>query len=274
MKNYNQSPLPFQGQKRRFLGEFKKALKDVPEEAIFVDLFGGSGLLSHTVKCERPGAKVVYNDFDNFSERIAAIPKTNALLKEIRFLTKDCIPDKRIDNEIKARVLTLLHNQRGFVDYITLSASLLFSGKYATNYEEIAKETFYNTVKQSDYVADGYLQGVERICVDYKKAFAEYKNNKNVVFLIDPPYLSTDAKSYKSYWKLRDYLDVLDTLQTGNYFYFTSNKSQLIELCNWFANRTAYASPFSGSTMVSVAGSVNFNAQYEDIMLYKIKQNE
>ena len=274
MKNYNQSPLPFQGQKRRFLNEFKKALKEVPEGVVFVDLFGGSGLLSHTVKSERPDATVIYNDFDNFAQRIAAIPETNKLLAEIRKLTKNCDKKKRIDNKIKASVLALLRTQIGFVDYITLSASLLFSGKYANNFEELEKETWYCCVKQSDYNADGYLQGVERVSEDYKKVFEQYKSNKDIVFLIDPPYLSTDAKSYKSYWKLRDYLDVLDTLQPGNFFYFTSNKSQLLELCQWFETRTAYTSPFSGSCMVSVAGSVNFNAQYEDIMLYKIKQNE
>ena len=27
MKNFNQSPLPFQGQKRRFMADFKEALK-------------------------------------------------------------------------------------------------------------------------------------------------------------------------------------------------------------------------------------------------------
>ena len=48
MKNYTQAPLPFQGQKRRFLNDFKKALHYFPTDATYVDLFGGSGLLSHT----------------------------------------------------------------------------------------------------------------------------------------------------------------------------------------------------------------------------------
>ena len=50
MKKYTQAPLPFQGQKRRFLKPFKTALESFPADAVYVDLFGGSGLLSHTVK--------------------------------------------------------------------------------------------------------------------------------------------------------------------------------------------------------------------------------
>lgn len=50
MKSFNQSPLPFQGQKRNFLRKLKTILPNYPNDAIYVDLFGGSGLLSHTVK--------------------------------------------------------------------------------------------------------------------------------------------------------------------------------------------------------------------------------
>lgn len=271
IKNYNQSPLPFQGQKRRFLNEFKTALKGVPDTAIFIDLFGGSGLLSHTVKQQRPNSKVIYNDYDNFSDRLAAIPRTNKIIAAIRTLLKDCEKDKPISAERKARILALLRKQEGFVDWITISSSLLFSGKYATALEQLEKETWYNKTKQTDYTAEGYLEGVDRLSTDYKNIFSQYEANPDAVFLIDPPYLSTDVTSYKSYWKLRDYLDVLDTLRTGNYFYFTSDKSQIVELCSWFETRTAHASPFSNATLVSVAGRVNYNANYQDIMLYKYK---
>ena len=98
MKNYNQSPLPFQGQKRRFLNEFKVALASFPEDAIYVDLFGGSGLLSHTVKQAKPEAKVVYNDFDGFSERLRNIPRTNLLLVDIREILKSGEKDKAVSS--------------------------------------------------------------------------------------------------------------------------------------------------------------------------------
>lgn len=81
---YNSAPLPFMGQKRRFVGEFKNALKQFPDATVFVDLFGGSGLLSHIAKQERPDARVIYNDYDDFHLRLENIPRTNALLAEDR----------------------------------------------------------------------------------------------------------------------------------------------------------------------------------------------
>lgn len=64
------APLPFVGQKRMFAREFIKVLGQFPDSTVFVDLFGGSGLLSHITKCVRPDATVVYNDFDNYRCRL------------------------------------------------------------------------------------------------------------------------------------------------------------------------------------------------------------
>ena len=68
-KHYLSAPLPFVGQKRMFASEFINVLKQYPDDAIFVDLFGGSGLLSHITKCQKPNAEVIFNDFDNYRHR-------------------------------------------------------------------------------------------------------------------------------------------------------------------------------------------------------------
>ena len=61
-KNYSQAPLPFMGQKRKWNRDFKRILKtEFADCDIFVDLFGGSGLLSHFAKTERPDTTVIYN---------------------------------------------------------------------------------------------------------------------------------------------------------------------------------------------------------------------
>ena len=78
------APLPFVGQKRMFAREFIKVLGQFPDSTVFVDLFGGSGLLSHITKCVRPDATVVYNDFDNYRCRLVNIPATNVLLSDLR----------------------------------------------------------------------------------------------------------------------------------------------------------------------------------------------
>lgn len=41
--NYNQAPLPFQGQKRKFVKLFAEKIETLPDDTVFVDLFGGSG---------------------------------------------------------------------------------------------------------------------------------------------------------------------------------------------------------------------------------------
>ncbi len=274
MKKYTCAPLPFQGQKRTFLKHFKEALKDFSNDATYVDLFGGSGLLSRTVKDIYPNATVIYNDYDNYSKRLAAIPQTNELLSLIRKLlhkvpNKSRVPlfDKyRIVKEVKSHF-----DKYNYVDFITLSASLLFSGKYATSMEQLEKETFYNRVRKSDIdCSSDYLEGLSVVHLDYKKLYDQYKQQSNIVFLLDPPYLSTDTKSYSSngYWRLKDYLDVLEVLSCDKYFYFTSNKSNLVELCEWFGDKFN-ANPFKGSTQKTVTNSVNKSSNYVDIMLYK-----
>ena len=122
-KNYTSAPLPFMGQKRKFIKEFKRVLEGYPDDVTIVDLFGGSGLLSHTAKRAKPNATVIYNDFDNYQRRIANIPRTNALLERIREITDGLPADKMIPVEVKARIIELIAEEErtGFVDYITLS---------------------------------------------------------------------------------------------------------------------------------------------------------
>lgn len=157
----------------------------------------------------------------------------------------------------------------GFVDYITLSGSLLFSGKYATSFEELEKQGFYHNLRQADYSCGEYLQGVEVVKHDYRELFEQYKDVPGVVFLVDPPYLSTEVGAYKSYWRLADYLDVLKVLQGHSYVYFTSNKSQIVELIDWFARTQFEGNPFEGAERREVNVTINKQAKYTDIMLYK-----
>ena len=271
MKTFSQAPLPFQGQKRKFLKDFKSALDQFSSNATYVDLFGGSGFLSHTVKQHLPDAKVIYNDFDGYSYRLDNVENTNAILHDIREITKDLPDTVKITDEYKKRIIDRINKEPGFVDCITISSSLLFSMNYVTEKEAFTKQTFYNNVKQTDYVVDGYLDGVDRVKKDYRDLYAEFRNKRDVVFLLDPPYLSTDVSTYnkKDYWKLADYLNVLKCVEDSAYFYFTSNKSQIIELCDWMELNGYCKNPFDGSVTVTKGTQLNRNSRYTDIMIYK-----
>lgn len=273
---YKAAPLPFQGQKRFFVEPYKKALIEMnqtKEIKIIVDLFGGSGLLSHTAKQALPKCQVIYNDFDNYHQRIKNIPNTNLLLEDLRELVKDEPQDKRISDAVKARLEDRIRAEEqkvGYIDYITISGSLLFSGNYANSFEELTKQRFYNTVRKSNYEpADGYLEGLDILRQDYRVLYERYKNIDGVVFIIDPPYLSTDVSTYSNYWKLADYLDVLGTLKDSSFVYFTSNKSQIVELLDWFNINYNMDSPFTGAKRVELRNAVNNQGGYTDIMMYK-----
>lgn len=270
-KVYQSAPLPFMGQKRMFIKEFRNVLKEFPDDAVYIDLFGGSGLLAHVTKQEKPAAQVVYNDFDNYRQRLENVGCTNALLAELREMVKDYPRGKLLPKELHERIIQRLEAKEvtGFVDYITLSSSLLFSMKYAVSLDALRKESFYNNVKMSDYVCNGYLDGLEVVSMDYKALVAQYESVPNVVYLVDPPYLSTEVGTYRMSWRLSDYLDVLTILHGKSYVYFTSNKSDILELCQWIGRNRWIGNPFDGATRTEMHRTLNYNSAYTDIMLYK-----
>ena len=270
-KQYLSAPLPFQGQKRMFAKEFIKVLENYPDGTVFVDLFGGSGLLSHITKCQKPNSVVVYNDFDGYCRRLESIPVTNAILADLREIVKTP-RNKPILGTEKERVLSCIRkyeHDNGFIDYITLSSSIMFSMKYATDLKTLEKETLYNNIRTTDYPdCQDYLDGLTVTSCDYKEVFGQYKDNPNVVFLVDPPYLSTDAGTYKMYWKLADYLDVLRVLAGHRFVYFTSNKSSILELCDWIGMNRNIGNPFEDCVKVEFNAHMNYNSFYTDMMLY------
>lgn len=270
-KIYNSAPLPFMGQKRRFVNQFREALREFSSATTFVDLFGGSGLLSHITARDRPDARVIYNDFDDYHLRIENVERTNAILAEICEILAGIPRMAKVPADAKAQIVALLeeHEQTGFVDYITISSSVLFSANYANDLEMLRKCTLYNNIKLSPYSCDSYLDGLEIVKADYRDLFAQHKDTPGVVFPVDPPYLSTEVGVYKCYWRLRDYLDVLRVIDGRPYIYFTSNKSNIVELIDWMQSNSIGGNPFIGATRREFNASMNAHAKYTDIMLYR-----
>lgn len=272
-KLYMSAPLPFVGQKRMFAREYIKVLEQFSDKTVFVDLFGGSGLLSHITKRMRPDATVVYNDFDDYRKRLESIPRTNLLLADFLRLAEGVPRHKPITGEAREKIYARIEMEEkewGYVDYITVSSSLMFSMKYKMSLDGLRKETLYNNIRKADYPTCGdYLEGLVITRQDYKDVFNAYKDTPSVVFLIDPPYLSTDVTTYSMYWKLSDYLDVLTILQGHPFVYFTSNKSAIIELCTWLGKNRMLGNPFEGCVKSEFNARMNYSAGYTDIMLYK-----
>ena len=256
-----------------FAKEYIKVLQQFPDGTTFVDLFGGSGLLSHIAKCQKPHSKVVYNDFDGYRLRLEHIPQTNELLAELREIVQGMPRYKPITGDAREKVFECLykHQERyGYLDFITISSSIMFSMKYCLSIEEMRKETLYNTIRKTDYsLCSDYLDGLTIVSADYKQVFNQYKNTPGVVFLVDPPYLSTDVGTYNMCWNLADYLDVLTVLIGHSFVFFTSNKSSILELCDWIGRNKHIGNPFEKCTKVEFNARMNYNSTYTDMMLYK-----
>ena len=258
-----------------FARQYIQVLEDYPDDAVYVDLFGGSGLLSHITKRIKPDATVVYNDFDNYRQRLDNIPRTNLLLADLRKLTEGLPRHKPIPGETRIKILHRIAKEEkdyGYADYITLSSSLMFSMKYRTTLEGMYGETLYNNIRKADYhPCPDYLDGLTITSQDYRKVFNQYKDVPNVIFLVDPPYLSTDVTTYTMSWGLSDYLDVLTVLQGHPFVYFTSNKSSILELCAWMGKNHTLGNPFEHCHKLEFNAHMNYNSSYTDMMLYTSK---
>lgn len=268
---FTSAPLPFQGQKRMFIKEFAHVVKETfPDASVFVDLFGGSGLLSRTAKDTLPHTKVIYNDYDHYTDRLAHISQTNALLARIRRIVEGEVRGQKLPEPVKQAICRYLHQRErsgDFVDTLTLSASLLFSGRFARTLDELCGQGMYHTVVQRDYSAEGYLNGLDITHQDYRQVYRQYRDTPGVVFIADPPYLSTDKQSYKGYWGISECLDVLRSLG-DRFIYFTSTKSEIVELAAWM-DRTVGWSPFRNAQVMTRRIAVNGTCGYTDVMIFR-----
>lgn len=273
IKRFSSSPLPFRGSKRYYVRRFREVLAQTQDIDTVVDLFGGSGLLSRVAKDTLPNCRVIYNDFDHYDTRLANAANTNALLRSIAPLLANVPDNKKVPTETKIKILELCaeEEKRHAVDYITLSGSLLFSGNWAQSYEELSKQTMYNRMVKTDYNVANYLSGLEVTHCDYRELFNAHKANKKALFLLDPPYLQTEHSAYKAdtYWKLKDYLDVLTLLDDTKYVLFTSGKSQIIELCDWI-NQSFGGKLLKDAQKYVQNSRINDFAAYKDIMIAKL----
>lgn len=265
---YTTAPLPFLGQKKDFAGRFSDALRCFTGITTVVDLFGGSGLLAHTAKQARPDLRVIWNDHDNYTRRLEGIPDTNVLLSRIRGLLKDAPKGKRVSDRLHAAILAEIQQWGGYLDTITVSSELFFAMNYASSIEDFVSKTYYNNAKEKIYTAAGYLEGVETARSDFRKLAARFKDDPSVCFVMDPPYLSTEAGHYEHFWRMADSLDTLPFLDGHPFFYFSSDKSRIIELCEWMERQHGIPSPFRNAIRMTRSGGIR-DIRITDLMLFR-----
>lgn len=232
---FNRAPLPFQGQKRNFIKQFNELIKDEfmsYRNGVFIDAFGGSGLLSHNIKQIYPNARVIYNDYDGYCERLAHIEETNEILRAINPHYEKYKKNEPLSSDDKVAITQILDdfkNKGFYIDWLTFSSVLFYGGNYAHNEAEFKKEKrFFLRANGSvpQYSAKGYLEGVEITHKDAIELIKEF-DGQEVVLVLDPPYLQTDKTGYKCFWGLRDFLKLIRLVREP-FIFFSSENSDIL----------------------------------------------
>lgn len=234
---YTKPPLPFMGNKRNMLKHIKQVLEtmradgEIDGESIFIDVFGGSGLVAHNIKQWYPRNQVIWNDYDNYQKRLDHIAQTESLRAWIYEKVRggeypNALP-KHIKQEILAHIHTL-ETQGEYIDYTSLSTYLLFCGNYARDFIELSKRSFYTHISATRLSAQGYLHGVERVSLDFIDLLDSYKHITNKCLILDPPYLQTQVGNYKDHFSLGQFFSLIERVQRP-YLFFGSDRSDIIE---------------------------------------------
>ena len=61
---------------------------------------------------------------------------------------------------------------------------------------------------------------------------------------------------------------MLTVLAGHRFIYFTSNKSSIVELCDWMGKNKTIGNPFENCQRREFNAHMNYSASYTDIMLY------
>lgn len=274
VKIFKQAPLPFIGQKRNFIRSFCEVLNDniqgLGEEWTIVDVFGGSGLLSHHAKRLKPHARVIYNDFDNYAQRLKHIDDTNRLRRQLVEVLKDTPSRNKIDDKTHALILEIINNFDGFIDIDCIQTWLLFSANLLKSLNQIYKEpVLYNRLRKSDYPdAKDYLTGVEVVSKSFDELLPEYVNNEKTLLVLDPPYLFSEQRGYRKAkdFGLVSFIKLMELIRPP-FIMFSNNRSEILDYFDYQVKRNDERFLNYKHTTYSI--TLNRQRNYKDNLIYK-----
>ena len=278
MIQYTTAPLPFAGQKRRWLKQLEPIVRSLPSNTTIVDVFGGSGLVSRLCKDIHPAARVIYNDYDNYSERLLHIEETERLRQEIVSILAPLQYHARVPEEYKALVLRAVQEHEKswqYVDWVALSSWLLFTNKVAYSIADLEATALYanssRTALSDADASERYLRGLEIVSVDYRELLSAHKDASNTILILDPPYLSTECGGYRgSSWSCDDYLDLLTLMPTNNFLYFSSTKLDFVPFLCRTSAAWGYQHPFIDAQVLYRSNPFGSGGANPEVLYYKL----
>ena len=222
---YCKPPLPFNGNKYMWRDKFEDIIKKIKyDDYVFIDLFGGSGLLSNWIHFFKPKSKVIYNDYDNFKARIDKIPQTNTIFNYLREFLKKYPYGSKIKDDDSKKIIEYIQKYDDY-DEITINSALTYNGR-----AKLEHGLLWNKIPKKSYKSEGYLDGIEIVHMDWKELYNDVVNrydNKKLIFILDPPYLYSDKTNYKMYhFKLHHTLELIDIMRKHKYILFNGRDSE------------------------------------------------
>lgn len=278
MKTFKKAPLPFLGQKRNFVKRFSEIVDNYIEGGgegwTIVDVFGGSGLLAHVAKRLKPQARVIYNDFDNYCERLAHIEDINRLKNLILAILSQSQSEYgrcgKLDKKTSDLIFETIKNFKGYIDIQCLQTWLLFSASQISNLDKFFKKDLYNRLPKNDYpAAEDYLNGLEVVSKTFDELIPEFSNQKNTLLILDPPYIFTNQDLYKNskYFSLLDFFKLMELIKPP-FVLFSSCKTETLEYLNF--DIACGRDKFKDYKSVEINSVVGNGKVYKDHMIYKL----
>ena len=243
---HKKPPLPFLGCKKDWLKILHKHVTENENRQhpkIIVDVFGGSGLLANFYKQLYPKAQVIWNDYDNYQNRLNQLPQTNNILCQLRGYVAKHTPEElysrdtlhtdkpRFTDEHCEAIKGILESTPEY-DWRTILPAISFRGSVKTS----AYNKIYNAIPQKNYDASGYLDNVQIVRQDGMGLIEEYDKKEKVLFLLDPPYPVTYEANYEGRESTYLALKIIEFCYktNNNFILFSSTNSTMEQLVRFY----------------------------------------
>lgn len=222
---FREPPLAFSGNKKYWAAELMDEASLLPPGATVWDVFGGSAVCARCIKDARPDVRVIWNDFDNYSDRLRHIAESEELRKTLyrmfggvgdASLCRPLTPDEaRAFHEV-----CVAHHQRfGFFDDLLVrrwSSIGCPKGFYDLNNppEKLFSRVPRTPLKVAD--AERWLDGLEITRCEARQLPIQDGD----FVILDPPYVETTCSEYRGSGTLRPLRDAYNILRRRNFILF------------------------------------------------------
>lgn len=229
-RDFREPPLAFSGNKKYWAAELMDEAALLPAGATVWDVFGGSGVCARCIKDARPDVRVIWNDFDNYSERLRHIAESEELRKTLyrRFggigdaspQDSDFCRPLSSDEARAFHEACVAHHQRfGFFDDLLArrwSTIGVPKGFYDLNNPP---KVLYSKVPRRPLKvaeAERWLDGLEITRCEA----SQLPIQDGDFVILDPPYVETACSEYRGSGTLPPLRDAYDILRRCKFILF------------------------------------------------------